>query len=110
MKIIPVKLLLDTGASMTIVKHGILDSAGVRMGADAPLRQFGTVSGTARGPVYRVDTLTLGGQSVANMEIAVLELSGLDDIDGLLGMNYLRHFKLYIDQSKSELRLSEPLE
>ncbi len=107
---IPVQLLLDTGASMTVVKRGILESAGVRMGADVPLRQFSTVSGAAQGPVYRVDTLALGGQSVANMEIAVLELSGLDDVDGLLGMNYLKHFKLYIDQSKSVLRLSEPLE
>lgn len=105
----PVRLLLDTGASMTVVKRGILESAGVRMGVEVPSRQFSTVSGEAQGPVYRVDALALGAQSVANMEIAVLELSGLDDVDGLLGMNFLKHFKLYIDQSKLELRLSEPL-
>ena len=43
---------------------------------------------------------------VNNLETGVLDLAGQTGIDGLLGMNFLRHFRFFIDQNESELRLS----
>jgi len=104
----PIRLMLDTGASMTVVRSDILHAAGVAMAGNAPLRRFTTANGETEGPVYRVDSLSLGDQRVKNIDIAVLDLSGLSGADGLLGMDYLKHFKIYIDQAGQELRLSKP--
>ena len=43
---------------------------------------------------------------VENIEVGVIsELDGAP-FDGLLGMNYLRHFEFFIDQNERTLQLS----
>ncbi len=48
----------------------------------------------------------MGDWQVSQLEIGVLELGGSSAIDGLLGMNFLRHFQFFIDQNEAMLRLS----
>ena len=105
----PVRLLIDTGASMTVVRNEVLSAAGVVTAVDDPLRYFNTANGVVAGTVYRLDSLTVGEQQVQNLEIAGMDFPVADEVDGLLGMNYLKHFRFFIDQGKQELRLSEPL-
>jgi clan AA aspartic protease (TIGR02281 family) len=101
-----IRLLIDTGASMTVIRDDILRAAGVSQAATPPLRLFNTANGLVEGAVYRLDNLSVGEQSVANIDVAALELSQLRAAEGLLGMNFLKHFKFFIDQNKPELRLS----
>lgn len=105
----PVRLLIDTGASITVIDHDVLRAAGVSRQARAPVRQFNTAGGMVRGTVYLADALAIGEQSVSNIEIADLEFTHAHSVDGLLGMNYLKHFRFFIDQGEQVLRLSEPL-
>jgi len=59
-----------------------------------------------RAPIYILETLSVGDWSVQQLEIGVLDLGGQTGIDGLLGMNFLKHFRFFIDQNDSMLRLS----
>jgi clan AA aspartic protease (TIGR02281 family) len=103
---VAVRLLIDTGASMTVLRDDILLAAGIFKPARPSLQLFSTANGLVEGAVYRLDNLSIGDQNVANIEVAALGLASLHSADGLLGMNFLKHFKFFIDQSKPELRLS----
>jgi len=103
---VAVRLLIDTGASMTVLRDDILAAAGIFQAAKPALQLFSTANGLVEGAVYRLDSLSIGDQNVANIEVAALDLTSLHSADGLLGMNFLKHFKFFIDQNKPELRLS----
>jgi len=101
-----VRMLIDTGASMTVLRDDILPAAGIFKPARPSLQLFSTANGLVEGAVYRLDNLSVGDQNVANIEVAALGLASLRSADGLLGMNFLKHFRFFIDQNKPELRLS----
>jgi clan AA aspartic protease (TIGR02281 family) len=97
-------LLIDTGASLTMLTPDTLRSSS---GAHATGRTslFNTANGRVSAPIYRLDALSVGDWEVRNLDVGVLDL-GDPGIDGLLGMNFLRHFQFFIDQNEALLRLS----
>ena len=101
-----VRLLIDTGASVTILTPDVIEQKGIRYQDTGRSRVFTTANGPVRTPVYRLDSLTVGDWKVNQLEIGVLDLGAGTDVDGLLGMNFLRHFQFYIDQNKAMLVLS----
>jgi clan AA aspartic protease (TIGR02281 family) len=100
------QLLIDTGASMTIVTPGALQQQDVRYRDTGRYQVFNTANGSVRAPVYILESLSVGDWYVEQIEIGVLDLHGQSGFDGLLGMNFLKHFRFFIDQNKSMLRLS----
>jgi clan AA aspartic protease (TIGR02281 family) len=99
-------LLIDTGASMTIVTPAALEQRGIRYTDTGRTGVFSTANGRVSAPIYRIDTLAVDDWEVRRLDVGVLDLGSRTDIDGLLGMNYLRHFQFFIDQNNSLLRLS----
>ena len=100
------RLLIDTGASMTMVTSGTLQRQGARYRDTGQSRIFNTANGPVRAPIYILETLSIGDWAVEQLEIGVLDLAEQAGIDGLLGMNFLKHFRFFIDQNESMLRLS----
>lgn len=100
------RLLIDTGASMTMITPGALQRPGVRYRDTGQSRVFNTANGPVRAPIYILETLSVGDWSVQQLEIGILDLGGQTGVDGLLGMNFLKHFRFFIDQNDSILRLS----
>lgn len=96
------QLLIDTGASITIISPDALQQ-GLDYQNTGNTRVFATANGTVRAPIYILESLTVGEWQVEQVEVGVLELNGMD---GLLGMNFLKHFRFFIDQHAHMLRLS----
>lgn len=101
-----IRLLIDTGASLTIVTPEVLEQRGIRYRDTGRIRVFNTANGTVRAPVYKLDSLSVGGWYVNDLEVGVLDLGGNRGMDGLLGMNFLNNFQFFIDQNEAVLRLS----
>jgi clan AA aspartic protease (TIGR02281 family) len=101
-----IRLLIDTGASMTIFTPGVLEQRGIRYRDTGRTRVFSTANGLVRAPVHRLDSLSVGDWYVNDLEIGVLDLGVGSGVDGLLGMNFLKHFRFFIDQNEALLRLS----
>ncbi len=100
----PIKLLVDTGAAMTIIDESALQS----MGYDLSGRQqglFSTANGVVEAPVVSINALSLGSASIGPIAVGGLPLSMHSEIGGLLGMNFLRHYDFRIDQTNKELHL-----
>jgi clan AA aspartic protease (TIGR02281 family) len=101
-----IQLLVDTGASLTIFTPAVLEQRGIRYQDTGRRAVFDTANGPVEGPVYRLDSLAVGDWQVSPLEIGVLNLGSLSGVDGLLGMNFLSHFRFFIDQNEAVLHLS----
>ncbi len=99
------RLLIDTGASLTMLTPEAVQQRGAGAHATGRSGSFNTANGRVQAPIYRLDRLSVGEWQVSDLDVGVLEL-GDTGIDGLLGMNFLRHFQFFIDQNKALLRLS----
>jgi len=99
-------LIIDTGASLTALSRDSFD----QLGADSrftPLghQLFNTAGGPVQGQIYQVEQVRLGRQQLTDVRIAVLDFELPDNLDGLLGMNLLRHFRFEVDQERQQLHL-----
>ena len=101
-----IRLLIDTGASLTIFTPDVLEQRGIRYQDTGRTGVFNTANGPVRAPIYTLDSLAVGDWHVNHLEIGVLDLGSRSGVDGLLGMNFLNHFQFFIDQNETLLRLS----
>ena len=102
-----IRLLIDTGASLTIFTPDVLEQRGIRYQDTGRTGVFNTANGSVEAPIVKLDSLTVGEWQVDQLEIGVLDLGSRVGVDGLLGMNFLNHFQFFIDQNESLLRLSD---
>ena len=101
-------LLIDTGASLTTLSRQSFEQISDRHRFTLlGYRMFRTANGLSKGAVYRVGRMRLGQMVLIDNNIAVLDFSMGDDIDGLLGMNVLGQFRFQIDQQQKRLYLAE---
>lgn len=101
-----IRLLIDTGASMTILTPDVLEQRGIRYQNTGKTSVFNTANGPVRAPIYKLDSLLVGDWQVNDLEIGVLNLGSGSSVDGLLGMNFLSRFQFFIDQNEALLRLT----
>ncbi len=99
-------LLIDTGASLTIIKPDTLSASGVDLKYGTKIGHFQTANGPTRGPIVVLNGLAVAEYVVHDIEVGALELLTESGVDGLLGMNYLKHFEFFIDQVNGVLRLT----
>ena len=99
-----VTLLVDTGASTTVLDPDVLTAMGYNL--DGRLANFSTAGGVVRAPLIAVAGLSLGGKSVQPLLVGALTLGESNRrVDGLLGMDFLRRFEFSIDQDAAILNL-----
>lgn len=101
-----IQLLIDTGASLTMLNSDVFQHLDIQYTDTGRTEVFNTANGQVRAPIYILDSLGVGDRQVNQLEVGVLSGLGDTNIDGLLGMNFLRHFQFFIDQDKALLRLA----
>ncbi|WP_339724602.1 retropepsin-like aspartic protease [uncultured Paraglaciecola sp.] len=97
-----VALLIDTGASVTAISKQYFDNLSNRYKINY-LGSFniGTAGGSIMARMYQFRELTINHVTVENLPVVVLPMQGIENADGLLGMNFLREFDFKIDQRQS---------
>lgn len=100
-----VNLLVDTGATISTLNQSTFEriSSGLsaqRLGS----RAFISASGRFEAPVILLDELSVPPVSASKIEFALIS-EATPGIDGLLGMNFLKHFEFSVDVSVPELKL-----
>ena len=100
-----VRLLIDTGASMTILTPDFLERNNLSYLDTNKRRLFNTANGQVSAPIYIIESLSLGEWQVNQIEIGIMPLDNETTFNGLLGMNFLKHFQFFIDQNDANLRL-----
>jgi hypothetical protein len=95
-------LQLDTGASSTLVSRRIANNLGL-----SPLgsRQGVTVGGIITVPAARLVSLRVGEAEVNDLVVSIHDFSPDPRVEGLLGMDFLKHFHVSLDARRRLLIL-----
>ena len=99
-------LIADIGAQQTVISRVLAQV----LGLTRPLRMQ-TLVGVGQSPpvpVVRLDRLRVGGSSVAGLAVCVYDLPPLLAADGLLGLDFLRRFRVTFEFDAGVLVLREP--
>ena len=103
-----IPVVLDTGASLTIVATDIMAQLGYDPANPSLGRQrIITGSGVEYAPRTAVRSATAIGQKVANLEVLCHDIPPESGVDGLLGLSFLKHFKLTIRFRKGIIDLNK---
>ena len=100
-----VKLILDTAAVLTTIVPGIAESIGYSEALRVGWSVTRTAAAEERGYIVRAEVSTLGF-TMPNHRVVVADLGY--GIDGVLGINFLRHFNLEIRFAERRI-LVEPI-
>jgi len=100
-------LVLDTGATQTLLKPEAATRAGLEVSSGAPMVRGNVVGGRRLAvPLVRARTVSVGDAAVEDIDVGVYDaLPGRPEIDGLLGATFLHHFKFTVDRKNLQLIL-----
>ena len=96
----PFSLVVDTGASMTIISPAVARASGV---GDRGVRAIATgATGNLDVRVVKLKSLTLGSTELNSVQVAVMSLATLNRatrlrLGGIIGYNVLKRFRISID-------------
>lgn len=107
----PYDFVLDTGATLTCLHDELADSLGLR----EPAGMLGYGAGVGSGGSIRlveIDSVAVGAAQAFDLTGCVLDLAQARAIgieaDGLLGLNFLRAFRVELDFERDVLTLAPP--
>lgn len=100
-------MIVDTGATATVITPALLERLGRSVPAGAPQRQARIMGGeTIEMPVVNLDSLEVGNATVEGLPVGIHEIfRDLPGIDGLLGGDFLHRFRVTFDKAAREMRL-----
>ncbi|MBI2153912.1 MAG: retropepsin-like domain-containing protein [Candidatus Rokubacteria bacterium] len=102
--------IVDTGSSSTIVAPLLITRLGLSVPANAPRKPIHLLGGQKiEVPFIRVDAIRVGQATLESVEVGVYEVAPeAPAIEGVLGGDFLHHFRVTIDKAAGRMQL-EPL-
>ena len=104
----PYKFVLDTGATLTCVDEGLAE----RLELPKPVGMIGygsTVGETGTVGLHQITTLTVGNATASKLTACALDLQRMRqvglEVEGLLGLNFLKAFRVSLDFDRRVLTL-----
>ncbi len=98
-------MLLDTGATFTVVTPRIAKKIGLRLDPYTSRVPLMTANGYITAPLARLTSLKVGNAEVRGLVVAVHKFSPASHIGGLLGLNFLNQFDTSINSGSQLLTL-----
>jgi aspartyl protease family protein len=100
-----VNLILDTGARFTTLNWDLLKDIGYDPATLSGRVNMVTANGIIEAPLLRVESISIGELSCKNVEVVCHTIPELVEVDGLLGLSFLSHFKTIIDYREKVLEI-----
>ena len=106
----PFDFILDTGAGTSLLSAELAQQLNIKI--------LGTKEGQSAGgkisvSLAKVDSLALGQAKIEDVEVGIVDLGHIaktigTKIDGDVGYNFLKHFRVTIDYHTGEIRFDDP--
>ena len=106
--------IIDTAASITVISEKLSqDEQLLELLQPSKMRVFGAAGVTEDVKLLQLPRLSLGLSKMEKINAAVLDMEPVNETagftqNGILGGNFLRHFRIYFDFARGAMRL-EPL-
>ncbi|MFQ5682440.1 MAG: TIGR02281 family clan AA aspartic protease [Candidatus Binatia bacterium] len=101
------RFIVDTGASYTMISHATAKELGIGVGEKLPTIPFQTANGVIHAPLISLDSIEIGGMQVKGLTAAIHDVFPDPKIAGLLGLNFLRNFRMDFDTHNHVLVLEK---
>ena len=99
-------LIVDTGASMTVLSYDLAIELGLLSGSEVSLDTVNTAGGAVQVNRTHVEEIRAGSAVAHNVSVAIHDLPNpISGVSGLLGMSFLNQFKVTLDAEREVLRL-----
>ncbi len=101
---IAARMVLDTGASFVVISSRLTTALGVTID---PKKNIKTATATKieSTPLILIPEMSLLGKTAKNIKAIVKDLPPQSGVDGLLGLSFLKDFKMTIEFKKGILTL-----
>lgn len=100
-------LIVDTGATMTVLSYEVATGLGLLSGADNRISTVNTAGGQVQVSLAHIDHLQVGEAEAKNVDVAIHDLpDNIPGVSGLLGMSFLNHFVVSLDADRELLKLT----
>jgi clan AA aspartic protease (TIGR02281 family) len=99
---VSVPLMLDTGATYTVLTRQTASDIGITSLARLPKHSFLTPGGPISSPITTLKSIRVGTVEAQNVAVAI-DAEGHLPL-GLLGMTFMRHFKVTVDQAQGQVK------
>jgi predicted aspartyl protease len=106
----PFEFILDTGAGTSLLSSEVGQKLGIKIIGS---KEGQSAGGAVSVSLAKVSSLAVGSAKLDNVDVGLVDLSHIGKtvgakIDGDLGYNFLKHFRITLDYRKSEIRLDDP--
>ena len=98
-------MAVDTGATYVIIPWRVAEALGHDPATVRQRVEITTASGIERVPLITVRSVRVAGETLQHIPALVHDLPPQSRVDGLLGLSFLRHFRLLIDFQDGRLEL-----
>lgn len=102
---VPLRLAVDTGSSETVIAARIVDDLGYSPRHGEVITRVRTAVGEEQGYILRVARFIALGFAVPDFRVHVFDLPDGHDIDGLIGLSFLRRFNYEFRSADGEIRV-----
>ena len=99
------EFIVDTGASMVTIPFSTARALGIVISVRNPRRKVFTASGELLAPEVVLDSIILEGYETYNVKALVMDIPNQPGL-GLLGLNYLRRFRMDLNTDDGLLMLA----
>ena len=99
--------IVDTGASYTVISRATARKLAINLKKNIKKVRLQTANGFIEAPLVTLDSIEVGGMRVGNLMAAVHDFSHDGSVSGLLGLNFLSHFRIDIDTKNRVLVLEK---
>jgi len=106
----PFKFILDTGAGTSLLSSDLAKKLNLKI---ISTKEGQSAGGKISVSLAKVDSLALGQAKLDDLDVGIVDLSHIGKaigtrIDGDVGYNFLKHFRIAIDYHDCEIRFDEP--
>jgi clan AA aspartic protease (TIGR02281 family) len=101
-------MVLDTGATYTTILSSLAELLGYRPSASNERIRLVTASGIEQAPLVTVDAVEVLGVRVNGVKVACLNLPAESQVEGLLGLSFLKGTRLTLNFKDGILELEAP--
>jgi clan AA aspartic protease (TIGR02281 family) len=97
--------IVDTGASMVTIPTAAAKKLGIAVNAASPLRKLITAGGVIEAPEVILHSIQLDGWTEYNVTAYIVDMPNQSGL-GLLGLNYLKRFRMDLNTESGILTLA----
>jgi len=97
------ELVLDTGSALTVVDTTITDFLGYSSRDAFKISNLDGAAGRSKGYLIKIPIFRCLGFEIKDFVIACHDMNSKLGVAGILGMNFLKHFRMDIDWATGEI-------